>query len=193
MCRREAQLLRQSKREESEQMGQLEKVAAGSAPETAAVIVAVYPLKDQADMALKHLDVMRKSGLIELIEAATVHKDFDGKIQVDDSADLGTGRGTRRGLVIGGVIGLIFPPSILVGAIGGSAVGALYGHFRDKGWSNAELTRAGDDLEAGQAGLIAVVVDKFLQQVRDGIDGYAKLDSYLLDADASATILAREQ
>src|SRR5947209_1887838 len=104
--------------------------------QTAAVILAVYSSEDEAKTALQQLGTMQREGTIELIEAASVTKDAEGKIHVTDTADVGTKKGTKRGAVIGGVVGLIFPPSIIAGAIAGSAVGALYGHFRDKGFSN---------------------------------------------------------
>jgi uncharacterized membrane protein len=156
----------------------------------AAVIVAVFSSEDETKAALKQLQDMSRQGTIELLEGASVTKDTEGKIHVTDTADLGTKKGTTRGAAIGGVVGLIFPPSIIVGALAGGGIGALYGHFRDKGISNKELEQAGDELEAGQSGLIAVVVDRFVDQVAQGLEGYAKLNKTLLDADASAAILA---
>src|SRR5947209_1466939 len=118
--------------------------------QTAAVILAVYSSEDDAKAALQQLDTMQAQGTIQLIEAACATKDMDGKIHVTDTADVGTKKGTKRGLVAGGIVGLIFPPSIIVGALAGSAVGAIYGHFRDKGFSNKELAQAGEDLKPGQ-------------------------------------------
>ena len=161
--------------------------------ETAAVIVAVYADKDEAEAALSQLREMQKEHLISLLEAAVVYKNLDGKIFVSDTADPGTKKGTAAGVVVGGILGVIFPPSIIVSAIGGGAVGALYGHFSDKGMRNSELERAGNDLQPGQAGLIAVVIDRFADQIKTGLAGYAKLDSYLLDAESSATVLGAAQ
>jgi uncharacterized membrane protein len=156
----------------------------------AAVIVALYPGKDDAAMAMAQLKEMAKHHMIELAEAATVYKNFDGKIYVTDTADIGTGKGSRRGLVIGGVVGLVFPPSIVVGALAGGGVGALYGHFRDKGMNRSELEQIGKALEPGQAALIAVVTETFVDQVKAGLEGYSKLESHLLDAEESATVAA---
>src|SRR5690349_7899204 len=126
---------------------------------TAAVILAVYTSEAQAKEALNQIEEMKKQGTIDLIEGATVTKDDKGKVHVIDTADVGTKKGTTRGAVIGGIVGLIFPPTIIAGALGGGVVGALYGHFRDKGFSNKELEQAGAELEPGQTGVIAVVVD----------------------------------
>jgi uncharacterized membrane protein len=160
---------------------------------TAAVILAIYSSEEQSKEALNQLKEMEKQGTIDLLEAATVTKDKDGKIHVTDTADLGTKKGTTRGAVIGGVVGLIFPPSIIVGALGGGAIGALYGHFRDKGLSNKELEESGATLEPGQTGVIAVVVDRFVDQVAQGLEGYAKLDKHLLSADESAAVFVASE
>jgi uncharacterized membrane protein len=158
--------------------------------QTAAVILAVYSSEEQSREALNQLKEMAKQGTIDLIEAATVSKDRDGKIHVTDTADPGSRKGTTRGVIIGGVVGLIFPPSIIVGALGGGAIGALYGHFRDKGFSNKELEESGAALEPGQTGVIAVLVDRFADRVAQGLEGYAKLDKHLLNAEESAAIFA---
>jgi uncharacterized membrane protein len=154
----------------------------------AAVIVAVYASESQAKDALNQLENMKKEGIIDLIEAASVTKDSGGKVHVTDTADLGAKKGVTRGAVIGGVVGLIFPPSIIAGALGGGAIGALYGHFRDKGLSNKELEEAGAELEPGQTGVIAVMVDKVADEVAKALKGYEKLDKYLLPAEESAAV-----
>ena|SRR5947209_1750823 len=158
--------------------------------QTAAVVLAVYPSEAQSRDALTQLQTMEGQGTIDLIEVAIVTKDEAGKIHVLDTADVGTRKGSRRGLIAGAVVGLIFPPSIIAGAIGGGAAGALYGHFRDKGFNNKELAQAGEDLQPGQSGVIAVLVDRFVAQLEQGLEGYAKLNKTLLDADASAAVIA---
>lgn len=158
--------------------------------QTAAVIVAVYSSEEQSKDALKQLQDMNREGIIDLIEAAVVTKDDNGKVHVRDTADVGTRKGTRRGVIAGAVVGLIFPPTIIAGAVSGGAIGALYGHFRDKGFSNKELAQAGEDLQPGQSGMIAVFVDTFLPKVEEGLEGYQKLYKSMLDADASAAVIA---
>jgi uncharacterized membrane protein len=157
-------------------------------PTVAAVIVAVYSSEAQAKEALNQLKAMNKQETIDLLEAATVTKNDEGKIHVTDTADVGTKKGTKRGAVIGGIVGLVFPPSIIAGAVGGGAIGALYGHFRDKGISNKELEKAGAELDPGQTGLIAVVEDRIADKVAQGLEGYAKLDKYLLNSEVSAAV-----
>jgi uncharacterized membrane protein len=153
------------------------------------VIVAAYSVKDDAELALKQIEGMTKEDAIVLMEAAAIYKNPDGKIFVTDTAGLGAGKGAKRGLIVGGVVGLLFPPSIVIGALGGGAAGALYGHFRDKGISNKDLEQAGADLQTGQYGLVTVVTESYANRVKEGLASCEKLDSYALDPESSKTVL----
>lgn len=152
------------------------------------VLVATFDREDEATSALDQLRQMARDGLIELKEAATVQRDPDGKVHVTDIGDPTTGRGVTAGAIVGGVVGLIFPPSILAGAAVGAAAGGIYGHFRDKGVSNKDLETAGENLRPGQSALVAVARDRFFDQISRGVQGYAKLDEYLLNADTGAVV-----
>ena len=160
-----------------------------SADEDVVVIVAAYSVKDDAELALKQVEGMTEEHDIGLMEAAAIYKNPDGKIFVTDTAGLGAGKGAKRGLIVGGVVGLLFPPSVVIGALGGGAAGAIYGHFRDKGVSNKELEQAGEDLQAGQYGLVTVVTESCADRVKESLASCEKLDSYRLDPEASKTVL----
>jgi uncharacterized membrane protein len=53
------------------------------------------------------------------------------------------------------VIGILFPPSIIVGAAVGGAIGAVTGHFW-RGMCRADVEEFGDVIDPGQAALIVV-------------------------------------
>jgi uncharacterized membrane protein len=53
------------------------------------------------------------------------------------------------------LIGLLFPPSILVGAAVGATVGAVGGHLW-KGLSRSDVKELGDLIDAGQAALLVI-------------------------------------
>jgi uncharacterized membrane protein len=66
---------------------------------------------------------------------------------------------------VGGLIGLLFPPSILAGAAVGAAVGAVGGHLW-KGLSRSDVKELGELIDAGQAALLIVGESK-VQQALD--------------------------
>jgi uncharacterized membrane protein len=157
--------------------------------QTVEVFVAVYSDPAEAKSALVQLENMHKEKLIDLLDAATVLKDENGKIHVKETANH-TKSDTGKGLAIGAVFGIIFPPSIIASAIVGGAAGGLFGHFTQKGFGKKDLSEAGQELDPGQTGLIAIAVDRFADQVKKGMEGYSKLTEHLLDADAAEAVTA---
>jgi uncharacterized membrane protein len=152
------------------------------------VLLAVFDRENEATEAMNQLRQMAKDGIIELKDAATVQRDPDLQVHVTDIGDPSGRKDAGMGTKVGGVLGLIFPQSILVGAAVGAAAGALYGHFRDKGFSNKDLEKAGESLRPGQSALIAVVREWFVNQISWGVQGYARLDEYLLNAETGAIV-----
>jgi hypothetical protein len=57
----------------------------------------------------------------------------DGKVKIEETADPSGKTWGKRGAIAGGVVGLIFPPSMIAGALVGGAGGGIWGKFRDTG------------------------------------------------------------
>jgi uncharacterized membrane protein len=58
-------------------------------------------------------------------------------------------------MAVGAAIGLIFPPSILVGGLLGAGAGALIGHL-EGGMSRSDVKEVGEMLDDSEAALIVV-------------------------------------
>ena len=58
-------------------------------------------------------------------------------------------------MAVGAAMGLIFPPSILVGGLLGAGAGALIGHL-EGGMSRSDVKEVGEMLEDSEAALIVV-------------------------------------
>jgi len=97
------------------------------------VFVAGYSDEGGARSALETLQEMDKAGSIEIIDAAVIAKDTEGKVKVVETAELTPKKGAGKGAIVGGVLAVIFPPSLLAGVILGGGIGALVGKFTDKG------------------------------------------------------------
>ena len=155
------------------------------------VFVAAYADEGGARRALHTLEEMDKSGSIEIIDAAVIAKDMEGKVSVVETAELTPKKGAGKGAIVGAVLGVIFPPSIIAGAVLGGAIGALVGKFTDKGlFDNTELKEAAEDLPEGSSAIVAVVEDKWVQQMATAIEGYDKLANNVLDAEFAADAMA---
>ena len=106
--------------------------------------------------ALEKLQEADRLWLIGLENAAVVEKNYNGKVTFNETRDRSGMSGLGAGALIGGLIGLIFPPALLASAAAGSAVGGLGARLRDAGFEDNALRAVANELEPGQSALIAV-------------------------------------
>jgi len=77
------------------------------------VFVAAFGTEEQAGAALKDFRAMDREGSIELIDAVVVVRGTDGQVRFEETADPSGKKWAKRGTIAGGLVGLIFPPSII--------------------------------------------------------------------------------
>ena len=152
------------------------------------VFVATFGNEKQAKDVLEGLKKIDRGGSLDLVDAAVVVRRPDGKVKFEETADPSGKKWAKRGAIAGGLVGLIFPPSILVSAAVGGAGGGIWGKIRDKGFDDAELRRVGESLPPGGSAIIAIAEDRVIAQLQQGIESYEELASYALSADAAALI-----
>src|SRR5262249_46371474 len=86
---------------------------------TMELFVAMYGDEDGARAALKDFQAAERAGSIDLIDAAVVVHTAEGKVTFEETADPSGKTWAKRGAIAGGVVGLIFPPTIIASAIAG--------------------------------------------------------------------------
>jgi len=156
------------------------------------VFVAAFDDETQAADTLKQFRTMDRDGSLDLIDAAVVIRRPDGKVTFTETADPSGKTWAKRGIVAGGLVGLIFPPSILVSVAVGGVGGGIWGKLRDKGFDDEELKRVGESLPPGGSAVIAIAEDRVVEQLERGIAGYTSLAKHALSAEAAAVIVAVE-
>jgi uncharacterized membrane protein len=114
-----------------------------------------YESVDDAKADLEVLKDLHRDKFVGTYDAAVLTKTDEGKVKIVDKTEKPTQHGGWAGLAAGAAIGLIFPPSILVGGLAGAGAGALVGHLRG-GMSNSDLREAGEMLDESEAALIVV-------------------------------------
>ncbi len=154
------------------------------------VFVATFSDEEQGGAALKDFQAMDREGSIDLIDAAVIVRDADGKVRFEETADPSGKKWAKRGAIAGGLVGLIFPPSILASAAVGAAGGGVWGKVRDKGFQDDDLKAIGQNLEPGTSAIIAVAEDRVIEQLQRGIEGYRRIARHGVSAEASAAIVA---
>jgi len=156
------------------------------------VFVAAFDDETQAADTLKQFRAMDRDGSLDLIDAAVVTRRPDGKVTFTETADPGGKTWAKRGLVAGGLVGLIFPPSILVSAAVGGVGGGIWGKVRDKGFDDEDLKRVGESLPPGGSAVIAIAEDHVVEQLERGLAGYTQIAKHALSAEAAAVIVAED-
>jgi uncharacterized membrane protein len=154
------------------------------------VFVAAFGNEEQAGEALKDFRAMDREGSIQLIDAAVIVRKADGKVKFEETIDPSGKKWAKRGAIAGGLVGLIFPPSIIVSAAAGAAGGGIWGKIRDKGFRDEDLQAMGESLEPGTSAIIAVAEDRVLERLTQGIEGYRKIARHAVSAEAAAQIVA---
>lgn len=154
------------------------------------VFIAAFDNETEAGVALKDFRQMNREGSIDLIDAAVMVHSTDGKVHFEETADPSGKKWAKRGAIAGGIVGLIFPPSILAGAAVGAAGGGIWGKIRDKGFKDEDLKAIGDSLDPGTSAIIAIAEDKVLERLETGLEGYNKIARHALSAEAAARITA---
>jgi uncharacterized membrane protein len=134
-----------------------------------AVLVARFADMDTAKMAYNALREAEARGSIDIDGVLVANADEQGKVHIQKMTDHTTRKGFAWGAVGGAVIGLIFPPTILVGAAAVGIAGAVVG----KAGNVLKKSKVADELATvitpGTSGIVALVdinaVDKVTQTI----------------------------
>ena len=154
------------------------------------VFVAAFDGEGQAAAALKDFRAMDREGSIELIDAVVVVRSTAGKVKFEETADPSGKKWAKRGAIAGGLVGLIFPPSLIVGAAVGGAGGGIWGKIRDKGFRDEDLKAVGESLQPGTSAIIAIAEDRMVERLERGLEGYQNIARHAMSAEAAAVIVA---
>ena len=154
------------------------------ADEPVILFLATYSDAEGAREDYEAIKELHKEKMIGTYDAAVITKDEHGKVHVSKH-EKPTQHGAWGGLAVGAVLGLLFPPGILIGAAAGGLIGGVIGHFW-KGMSRKDVLELGEFIDDGEAALIFVgeaTVEEYLvkavkradKQIKREVDMDAKL------------------
>jgi uncharacterized membrane protein len=138
-------------------------------------------------------DLHTKAGMLDAYDAAVIEKKENGKVHITKKHETPT----RVGGVLGGGVGLatglvvaLFPFAAIGGGLlaattaGGAALGAVAGHAA-AGMSRTDLKELGEQLDAGEAGLVVVAVSDMGAKVKDAMRRAENVEAKALKADTA--------
>lgn len=161
-----------------------------SSSSTVELFIASFTGEHGAGTSLKDFQAAQRAGAIELIDAAVIVHTADGKVKFEETADPSGKKWAKRGAIAGGVVGLIFPPSIIVSAAVGGGAGGIWGKIRDKGFKDEDLKEIGESLPPGSSAIIVIAEDRMIEQLERGLAGYQQIARHAVSADAAMAIAA---
>ena len=121
-----------------------------------AVIVAAFADEDLAKEAYHLLVAAEAAGRLHVEGVLVASCDAEGKVGIVKMTDHKTRNGFHAGAVAGAVVGLIFPPSILAGALWAGIGGAAIGKLRNLATRSEVAKELAAVLTPGSSGIIAV-------------------------------------
>ncbi|HEY6416734.1 MAG TPA: DUF1269 domain-containing protein [Acidimicrobiales bacterium] len=162
------------------------------AVDTFMAYVGVYPSVADAEADYELVkDLHTEAGLVDAYDAALLERRADGKVKITKKHEtptrvggvLGAGVGLATGLVVA-----LFPFAAIGGGLlaattaGGAALGAVAGHAA-AGMSRNDLKELGEQLDAGEAGLVVVAVSDMGAKVKDAMRRAETVEAKELKAD----------
>lgn len=135
-------------------------------PDAVCIYIGTYPNEEAARADYQIVKDLHAIKAIGTYDAAMITKG-DGKVHVNKD-ETATRRGAWGGAAVGGVLGILFPPAIIVGAAVGAAVGGVSGHVW-KGMSRGAIKEFGELIDDGQAALV-IVGGVAVQQAVENLD-----------------------
>ena len=154
------------------------------------VVVAMYDNEIDAALALATLQRMEKGGEMELQDAAVLVKEGSSdKLKIKETAEITPKKGALKGVVAGGIIGVIFPPAVLAMGAVGAAAGAALGHFTDQGFKNNLLKEMGEEVPRGGSAFVVVVEERWVEELTKYVQRSGTIKTHSLDDGASARLL----
>ena len=145
--------------------------------------------EERGEFVLESLRTAVAAERVTLDDLALVTKDEKGEVHIQQTKDVTTGKGARRGLLVGALVGLAAPPLLGAAAVGGG-IGALWGKFRDRGIDDDLMKRVGGMIAEGQAVVFALGDNASIDAVNDRVRevGGSDVETFTIDDNNEALV-----
>lgn len=129
------------------------------------VYIGVYPSAAAASNDNRLVRELYGEHLLGSYDSAVVSKDERGHVHVNKD-EMAARHGAWGGAIVGAVVGILFPPSLLGFAVVGAGIGGLSGHLW-QGMSRADVKELGEVIDGSEAALIVVADSELSGALRE--------------------------
>ncbi len=157
---------------------------------TKAILVARFADMDAAKAAYEALRDAEMRRAIDIEGVLVANADYEGKVHIQKMTDHKTRNGFLWGAVGGAVIGLIFPPTIIAGAIGVGIAGAAIGKARNVMMKSDVAEDLASVITPGTSGIIALVSITAVDAVKATIPQAEEVKAVPIDDETADAVKA---
>ncbi len=120
------------------------------------IVIGTYDNRHRAELDYEHIAKNREELWSEKIYAlALVERASTGKVKVVNHLEPGADVGGIAGTVVGGLLGLLYPPVILITAAAGGGVARAAAHLWH-GVSRKDIAELGTAIDAGEGAVMVI-------------------------------------
>ena len=153
-----------------------------------ALVVAQFADMDSAKNAYYALIDAEAKRAIDIDGVLVANADYQGKVNIQKMTDHKTRNGFLWGAVGGAVIGLIFPPTILAGAVYAGVAGAAIGKARNVMMKSGVAEDLAGVITPGTSGIVALVSLTGVDAVKATIPDAKVVKSAPIDDETAAAV-----
>jgi len=143
------------------------------ADEPVFIFLATYDTQADAELDYHAVKELHSAGIIGTYDAAVITKDADGKVKVHKH-EKPTQHGAWTGVAVGAVLGILFPPGLLIDVAIGGLAGGVIGHFWN-GMSRKDVKELGELLDDSSAALLIVGKSKLDKAIEKAVTHAVKV------------------
>ena len=154
-----------------------------------AIVVARFADEDAAKAAYFGLIDREIAGVLDIEGVLVARAEETGKIHIVKMTDHKTRNGFLAGAVAGAVVGTIFPPSIIAGAVWAGLGGAALGKLGNVATRSAVAKDLASVLTPGSSGIVALVKLTQVREVEKELPTATAVKSAPVSDEAAAAVM----
>ena len=144
-----------------------------------AVVVGVFSNTTDAGAAYDQLVEVERNSSLRIDGVVVASCDAEGKVHLGKVTEHSTKTGLKWGVVGGVALGLLFPPTVIAGALGAGALGAGIGKVRNVAHRSGLAEELEGVMSPNTSGVIALVEDTAVVEIEKAM---AKADEIVTKA-----------
>jgi uncharacterized membrane protein len=153
-----------------------------------AVIVGVFANTSDAEAAYDQLVEVERNSALRIDGVVVASCDAEGKVHLGKVTEHSTKTGLKWGVVGGVALGLLFPPTVIAGALGAGAIGAGIGKVRNVAHRSGLAEQLEGVMTPNTSGVIALVEDTAVVEIEKALAKADEIVTKAVDKQVAAEI-----